>query len=91
MKESSQIAYNYAKHFLYSLENSFYDNESVHVHVPEGATPKDGPSAGITIVTSLISLATGKAVDKRVAMTGEISLNGNVLPIGGVKEKVLAA
>ena len=91
MKESSQIAISYARHFLHSLDNSFYDKEGVHIHVPEGATPKDGPSAGITIVTSLVSLALNKRVDSRVGMTGELSLNGKVLPIGGVKEKVLAA
>jgi len=91
MKESSQIAFSYAQHFLYSLDNCFYHDQGVHIHVPEGATPKDGPSAGITIVTSLISLATHRTVHNKLGMTGELTLNGNVLPIGGVKEKVLVA
>ncbi|XP_039486170.1 lon protease homolog, mitochondrial isoform X1 [Drosophila santomea] len=93
MKESAQIALTVARNFLYSLEpnNLFLEQEHIHLHVPEGATPKDGPSAGITIITALVSLATGKPVRQDVAMTGEVSLKGKVLPVGGIKEKTIAA
>lgn len=93
MKESSQIAYTVAKRVLRDLDpkNPFFANNRIHLHVPEGATPKDGPSAGITMVTSLLSLATGKPVCANIAMTGEITLTGKVLAIGGVKEKTIAA
>ncbi|MFW5843627.1 MAG: S16 family serine protease, partial [Spirochaetota bacterium] len=67
------------------------ESQLVHLHIPAGATPKDGPSAGITMASSLLSLATGRKIKKRLAMTGELSLVGNVLPIGGLKEKVIAA
>lgn len=92
MKESSQIAFTVARNFLHKLDptNKFLETTHIHVHVPEGATKKDGPSAGITIVTALTSLATNKPVKKNIAMTGEVSLTGKVLPIGGVKEKVIA-
>lgn len=93
MKEATNIAYSFAQRFLQVVEpgNKFFDDSSIHVHVPEGATPKDGPSAGITTVTALISLATGTSVRDDLAMTGEVTLTGRVLPIGGVKEKLIAA
>lgn len=91
MKESSQIAYTVARARLAMIDSSnrFFDNTDIHLHVPEGATPKDGPSAGITMVTSLLSLALGKPIRNDLAMTGEISLTGKVLPVGGIKEKII--
>lgn len=93
MKESVRIAYTVAKVILDTKDenNSFLLDHNVHLHVPEGATPKDGPSAGCTIVTALLSLALNKPVRPNLAMTGEISLKGKVLPVGGIKEKVIAA
>ncbi len=93
MKESAVIALEYLKahsNWL-ELEQEVFDQYNVHVHVPEGATPKDGPSAGITMLTSLASLFTQRRVKKNLAMTGEITLRGEVLPVGGIKEKILAA
>lgn len=93
MKESTQIAYTVARARLSNIqpENSYFDESDIHVHVPEGATPKDGPSAGVTLVTALLSLALDKPVKHDLAMTGEISLTGKVLPVGGIKEKIMAA
>ncbi|HPI22871.1 MAG TPA: endopeptidase La, partial [Spirochaetota bacterium] len=93
MVESANIAFSYVQHLLREDERarSFFAQNKVHIHVPEGATPKDGPSAGITMATSLFSLVTGRIIKPRLAMTGELTLSGRVLPIGGVKEKVLAA
>jgi len=93
MKESTEIAYTLAKSFIEEVApgNRFFETANLHMHVPEGATPKDGPSAGSTMVTSLMSLALNKAVRQDLAMTGEITLTGKVLPIGGVKEKTIAA
>uniref|UniRef100_A0A667WSQ5 Lon protease homolog, mitochondrial n=1 Tax=Myripristis murdjan TaxID=586833 RepID=A0A667WSQ5_9TELE len=93
MKESAKIALTFAKAFLMKQEpeNNFLVNSHLHLHVPEGATPKDGPSAGCTIVTALLSLATNQPVRQNVAMTGEVSLTGKILPVGGIKEKTIAA
>ena len=94
MKESSQIAYTVARARLAEQSNGsndFFDVTDIHMHVPEGATPTDGPSAGITMITSLLSLAMDKPVRNDLAMTGEVSLTGKVLPVGGIKEKVMAA
>ena len=93
MKESAIIALQYlrAHSHWFDLDQEVFDNYNVHIHVPEGATPKDGPSAGITMLTSLASLFTQRKVKKNLAMTGEITLRGEVLPVGGIKEKVLAA
>jgi len=93
MKESATIAMEFIKSSkgLLGLEKFAFDQYNVHIHVPEGATPKDGPSAGITMLTSLVSLFTQKRVKSKLAMTGEITLRGKVLPVGGIKEKILAA
>jgi ATP-dependent Lon protease len=93
MKESAVIALEFLKsHSSWlDLDQEVFDRHNVHIHVPEGATPKDGPSAGITMLTSLASLFTQRRVKKQLAMTGEITLRGEVLPVGGIKEKILAA
>ncbi len=93
MKESAILALEYIKSHASALkiDEDMFENWNVHVHVPEGAIPKDGPSAGITMVTSIASAFTGRKVKKGLAMTGEITLRGNVLPVGGIKEKILAA
>ena len=93
MVESAEIAYSYvmAHLKLYGAQPDFFDKHFVHIHVPAGATPKDGPSAGVTMATALVSMISGKPVRKHLAMTGELTLTGQVLPIGGVKEKVIAA
>ncbi|KAM5310638.1 lon protease homolog, mitochondrial isoform 1-T1 [Glossophaga mutica] len=93
MKESARIAYTFARAFLMQQDptNEYLVTSHIHLHVPEGATPKDGPSAGCTIVTALLSLAMDRPVRQNLAMTGEVSLTGKILPVGGIKEKTIAA
>ena len=93
MQESAGIAYTFIRHIAgdFGVDKEFFEKHMIHLHIPEGATPKDGPSAGITMASSLLSLATGRMIKRRLAMTGELSLVGNVLPIGGLKEKTIAA
>ncbi len=93
MKESAEIAYSFVASHLkqYKGDPEFFDKAFVHLHVPEGATPKDGPSAGITMATALLSLARNQAPKANVAMTGELTLTGHIFPVGGIREKVIAA
>jgi ATP-dependent Lon protease len=93
MRESVQAAESYVKSRSqeFGIKPTLFERKDIHVHVPEGATPKDGPSAGVAMVTSIVSVLTGIAVRRDIAMTGEITLRGRVLPIGGLKEKLLAA
>jgi ATP-dependent Lon protease len=93
MQESANIAYTFVRHVSeqHGVEQEYFEKNTIHLHIPAGATPKDGPSAGITMATALLSLATGKTLKNNLAMTGELSLTGSVLPIGGLKEKTIAA
>ncbi|HKJ88119.1 MAG TPA: S16 family serine protease, partial [Gammaproteobacteria bacterium] len=93
MVESSEIAYSYVMAHLadYGTEKDYFDTHFVHLHVPAGATPKDGPSAGVTMTTALLSMITGQPARQKLGMTGELTLTGRVLPIGGIKEKTIAA
>ncbi len=94
MKESATIAMTYARKLAiekFGVDKEWFTKNHIHLHIPEGATPKDGPSAGITMATALLSLILNKTIINRLAMTGELSLTGQVLPIGGLKEKTIAA
>jgi ATP-dependent Lon protease len=93
MKESAQIALSYVRSHAaeWRIDRDFFAEQDIHIHLPSGAIPKDGPSGGVAVATALLSLLTGRAVDEGIAMTGEVTLRGRVLPVGGIKEKVLAA
>ncbi len=93
MKESASISYSYtvANAESYGITNNYFNKAYLHLHVPEGATPKDGPSAGVTMTSAIVSLALNKPVRHNIAMTGEITLTGKVLPVGGIKEKMIAS
>ena len=93
MQESAKIAFSFVRSIMgrYGVDNDIFEKNFIHLHVPAGATPKDGPSAGITMASAMLSLVTGKLLKNKLAMTGELSLIGNILPVGGIKEKVIAA
>jgi ATP-dependent Lon protease len=93
MKESAKAAMTYIRSHTdeWNIDGQFYNNKDIHIHFPEGAVPKDGPSAGVTMVSALVSELSGKPVRSNVAMTGEVTLRGKVLAIGGLKEKTMAA
>jgi ATP-dependent Lon protease len=93
MKESAATALSFIRSHAEKLgvDDTFFDTHDIHIHVPAGSIPKDGPSAGVTMLAALVSLATARKVRPRLAMTGEITLRGEVLPVGGIKEKIIAA
>jgi ATP-dependent Lon protease len=93
MKESATIAFEFLKSHAedYGIDAKIFQEKNIHIHVPEGATPKDGPSAGITLLAAIISSFTKRKIREKIAMTGEITLRGKLLPVGGLNEKVLAA
>ena len=93
MKESAMIGLSYVRSISreYDIEDDYFEKNDIHIHIPEGAVPKDGPSAGITIVTAILSLLKNKVIDNKISMTGEITLRGKILPVGGLKEKLISA